>query len=84
MTSHYLWIISQFGILLEAAGALYIVLSAVELHERIGRLFLDIWGIREIPRIVGMMQNQTKTDIRGFLLLAGGLLLQFIGNFGQL
>ena len=84
MTSHYLWILSQFGILLEAAGALYIVMSAVELHERIGRLFLDIWGIREIPRIVGMMQNQTKSDIRGFLLLAGGLLLQFIGNFGSL
>jgi len=84
MTSHYLWILSQFGILLEAVGAMYIALSAVAIHERIGRLFLDIWGIREIPKIVGMMQNQTKSDIRGFLLLAAGLLLQFIGNFTAL
>ena len=84
MTDHYLWILSQFGILLEAAGALYIAISAMSLHERIGRLFVDIWGFREIPRIVGMMQNQTKSDMRGFLLLAGGLMLQFIGNFGAL
>lgn len=84
MTDHYLWILSQFGILLEVAGALYIAVSAISLHERIGRLFVDIWGFTEIPRIVSMMQNQTKSDMRGFLLLAGGLLLQFVGNFGAL
>lgn len=83
MHVHFLWVLGQFGILLEIGGALYIANSSFSVHQRIGRVFVDIWGIREIPSIVSTMQNQAKTDIRGFLLLAGGLLLQFIGNFGS-
>jgi len=33
MTSHYLWILSQFGILLEAIGAMYIAVSAIAIHD---------------------------------------------------
>jgi hypothetical protein len=82
MNNGYLWLTGQLGILLEIGGALYIAAQQVSVHTRIGRLFLDIWGIREIPRLVEMMRTQAKTDITGFLLLAGGLVLQFIGNFG--
>ncbi len=78
-----LWLVGQVGILLEIGGALYIAAQQVSVHTRIGRLFLDIWGIREIPRLVEMMRSQARTDIRGFLLLAGGLVLQFIGNFAN-
>ncbi len=83
MHQHFLWILGQFGILLEIAGALYIAAASYSIHQRIGRLFFDIWGLREIPTIVKTMQNQAKSDITGFLLLAGGLVLQFIGNFAS-
>ena len=82
MTPQNFWIIGQVGLLLEIAGAAYIALSSISIHRRIERLFFDIWGFREIPRIVTTMQNQTKSDIRGFILLTVGLILQFVGNFG--
>jgi hypothetical protein len=81
MTPQHFWIIGQTGLVLEIAGAAYIALSSISVHRKIERLFFDIWGFREIPRIVSTMQNQTKTDIRGFMLLTLGLLLQFVGNF---
>ena len=76
------WTLTQAGLLLEIAGAMYIALSSISVHKRIERLFFNIWGFREIPKIVATMQNQTKTDIRGFFLLAVGLILQFAGNLG--
>jgi hypothetical protein len=82
MNDATLWIIAQFGILMEIVGALYIAAQQVSVHSSIGRLFVDIWGIREIPRLVAMMRQQARTDINGFLILAGGLMLQLIGNFG--
>ena len=82
MNIELLWLLGQLGILLEIGGALYIAMSTISIHSKIGRLFVDIWGLREIPRLVGLMQGQARTDIRGFLMLAAGLLLQFIGNFG--
>lgn len=84
MNIHFLWLLGQLGILLEIGGALYIAVSTVGIHTRIGRLFLDIRGLREIPRIIGLMQGQARADIVGFLLLAVGLLLQLIGNFASL
>ena len=76
------WTLTQAGLMLEIAGAVYIALSSIYMHKRIERLFFNIWGFREIPKIVATMQNQTTTDIRGFVLLAIGLMLQFAGNFG--
>ncbi len=81
MSNEAFWIVGQVGILLELAGALYIATSSIAAHRSIERLFHDFLGFREIPRIIETMSNQTKTDTRGFTLLAGGLLLQFIGNF---
>lgn len=82
MNSQFFWYLGQLGLLLEIVGALYIAVSSISIHQRIRRLLFDLWGFREIPRIVMTMQNQARTDITGFLLLAGGLMLQFIGNFG--
>lgn len=82
MPTHYFWILGQFGILLEIAGALYIAMASISVHRRIGRLFYNIWGLAEIPKLMETMQGQARTDVTGFLLLAGGLMLQFIGNFG--
>jgi len=82
MNGQLFWILNQAGLLLEIAGALYIAMASISMHKRVGRLFFDLLGFREIPRIVAAMQNQAKTDITGFFLLACGLLLQFIANFG--
>jgi len=82
MNSQLFWYLGQTGLLLEIIGALYIALSSISIHRRISRLFFDLWGFREIPRIVATMQNQARTDITGFLLLACGLVLQFVSNFG--
>ena len=83
MSDQTFWIVGQVGILMELAGALYIAVSAIVAHKRIGRLFFDFLGFREVPRIIETIANQTKTDITGFTLLASGLLLQFVGNFGS-
>ena len=84
MSIQALWLLGQLGILLEIGGALYIAMANVSVHRRVGRLFDNLWGLREIPRLVEMMQNQARTDVAGFLLLALGLLLQFVGNFETL
>ena len=82
MSNQTFWIIGQAGILLEIAGALFIAFSSIAAHRRIERLFNTIFGFKEIPKIIETIANQTSTDIKGFTLLAGGLVLQFIGNFG--
>jgi len=82
MNSQFFWYLGQLGLLLEIVGALYIAVSSISMHQKISRLLFNLWGFREIPRIVVTMQNQARTDITGFFLLASGLVLQFIGNLG--
>jgi hypothetical protein len=82
MNSQLFWNLGQLGLLLEIVGALYIAVSSISIHQRISKLLFNLWGFREIPKIVVTMQNQARTDITGFFLLASGLVLQFIGNFG--
>jgi len=79
------WLLGQIGILLEMSGALYIAVGSFMTHSRIRKLFFGIFaleGLREVPKLAKTVQTQTRSDILGFLLLAIGLLLQFIGNFG--
>lgn len=76
-----LWLVGQVGILMEFSGALYIAIVSVSIHSRVRRLFSNFDGWMELPRLVAEVRQQAKTDIIGFMLLAGGLLLQFIGGF---
>lgn len=76
-----LWLVGQAGIVLEIVGALYILLGSLLTHRRIRRVFQGLNGLRELPRLVVTMQHQTRTDIIGFILLASGLTMQFIGGF---
>ena len=84
MQAHLFWLVGQLGILMELSGALYIAVLSVSIHCRVRRLFSDFAGWMELPALVGEVRKQAKTDIIGFMLLAGGLLLQFIGGFGVL
>ena len=76
------WLVGQVGILLELFGALYIAIVSVSIHRRVRRLFSAFDGWLELPYLVAEIRKQAKTDIIGFAMLAGGLLLQFIGGFG--
>ena len=78
-----LWLVGQFGILLELAGALYIAVLSVSIHQRVRRLFSRLDGWMELPLLVTEVRKQAKTDIIGFSMLAAGLLLQFIGGFAS-
>lgn len=84
MLAELLWLVAQTGILLELAGALYIAVLSVSIHRRVRRLFSNFDGWMELPFLVGEVRKQAKTDIIGFTMLAGGLLLQFIGGFAGL
>ena len=81
MTNPY-WVIAQCGILLEICGALYIFLASISAHRQVKKIFGSLDGWKEIPNLVATVQHQTRTDITGFALLGGGLILQFIGGFG--
>jgi hypothetical protein len=81
MQPKLLWFVGQGGILLELAGALYIAIVSVSIHSRVRRLFSNFSGWMELPRLVAEVRQQARTDIVGFLLLAAGLLLQFVGGF---
>lgn len=69
---------------MELSGALYIAIVSVSVHSRVRRLFSNFDGWMELPRLVAEVRQQAKTDIIGFMLLASGLLLQFIGGFGSM
>ena len=75
MNSQLFWYLAQLGLLLEIVGALYIAVSSISIHQRISKLLFNMWGFREIPKTVVTMQNQARTDITGFFLLASGLAL---------
>lgn len=81
MRLNLLWLVGQLGILLELSGALYIAILSVSIHSRVRRLFSNFDGWRELPRLVAEVRQQAKTDIVGFMLLAAGLVLQFISGF---
>lgn len=79
------WLLGQIGILLEMSGALFIAVESFVTHSRIRKLVFGIFaldGLREVPKLARTVKTQTRADIVGFLLLAMGLLLQLIGNFG--
>ena len=78
-----LWAVGQTGILMEVCGALYIAIVSVSVHSRVRRLFSNFDGWMELPGLVAEVRQQAKTDIIGFLLLATGMMLQFIGGFAQ-
>jgi hypothetical protein len=80
MSTNIFWLLGESGILLELGGALYIARNSVAAHRRVRRLFSGLNGLKELPKLVEAVQKQTRTDITGFLLLASGLLLQFLGG----
>lgn len=76
----YYWYINQAGIILEVIGALLIVLSSFSTRKI----------IKDIPNsydadlatiLRDVISKQAFTELKGFGLLAIGLIMQFIGGF---
>ena len=74
-------IIGQFGILLEFAGALLIVVAAFRNRKKVENLNSTWEGIGHLDEVREAIESQAITEFRGFLLLGIGLALQFIGGF---
>ncbi len=75
------WYINQAGIILEIVGALLIVLSAFKTRNQIKDI-PDSYEADLTVRVRDIISNQAFTELKGFGLLAIGLVMQFIGGFG--
>lgn len=75
------WYINQAGILLEVIGALLIVVSAFRTRNKIKDVS-DTWDAELATKLRDIISNQAFTELKGFGLLAFGLVMQFIGGFG--
>jgi len=84
LASHsLLWYLGEAGILLEIAGAWYMVQANVRARRRIQSLFRGWEGLRELPHIKKVLQNQARTEIIGFAMLGVGLVMQFTAGFAS-
>ncbi len=75
------WYIGEAGILLEITGAWYIVQASFRARRHIQNIFRGWEGLKEIPQLKKVLQNQANTELIGFLLLGTGMVMQFIGGF---
>ena len=78
------WYIGQGGILLEIVGAGMVVFYAYKARVRVAQLHTDLDHIQEaVDSVLGEVRSQFLKQVVGFLLLAAGLIMQFVGNLGQ-
>jgi hypothetical protein len=75
-----LWLVGQFGIVLELFGALVIVVAAFRQRKKVAGIN-STWAGQDLDAIREAIQGQAITEVRGFLLLGIGLALQFVGGF---
>lgn len=74
------WWCNQIGIIFEIFGAGLMVYSAFTSRASI-RHIQDTWDGELSTKLRDIIASQAITELKGFALLAVGLLLQFVGNF---
>ena len=74
-----LWV-SEFGILLELGGALWIVIAAFRNRKRVKGLDGTYAGMVKLPEVEKAIRGQAITEFWGFSLLGIGLIFQFVGG----
>lgn len=77
-----LWYVNQAGIVLEVIGALIIVVSAFQARKEIKGI-KDTWDAGLPEKLRDLLASQAFTELKGFGLLAIGLIMQFAGGFSQ-
>lgn len=76
----WLWWVNEVGILLEIVGAMIIVVAAFRSRTRIKDIE-DTWNAELAVKLRDIIASQAFTKLKGFGLLALGLLGQMIGGF---
>lgn len=75
------WWINEIGILLEIVGATIVVFAAFRTRKQIKDIG-DVWKPSLPEQLRDVISNQAFTELKGFVLLAVGLICQMIGGFG--
>ncbi|MBI4915938.1 MAG: hypothetical protein HY825_08820 [Acidobacteria bacterium] len=75
------WWMNELGIILEIVGAALLVVAAFKSRNAIKDLG-DTWDANLTEELRDMIASQAITELRGFVLLAFGLILQMVGGCG--
>ena len=79
-----LQIVGQIGIVLEFLGAGYLVCSALSSKKEMHGLKSTIDSIDDaMSRLIGVVKDQFQKELIGFILLAIGLVMQFLSGFAR-
>jgi hypothetical protein len=82
MTLDRLWLVGEAGIVIELIGAGYIVYASMQSRRRMAGLNSTMDGMSDaVDELMAAVRTQFDKEIVGFLLLAIGLAMQFIGGF---
>ena len=75
------WWINESGIFLEIVGAALLVVAAFKSRNRIKNI-PDTWDAELAVKLRDTIAAQAITELKGFVLLAVGLVFQMAGGFG--
>ena len=75
-----LWWVNEIGILLEVSGAILVVWAAFRSRKQIKDI-PDSWDAELPSKLRDIIAGQAFTELKGFGLLAIGLLCQMVGGF---
>lgn len=74
-----LWWFNPLGIILEVAGAALLVIAALKHRAQIKSLE-DTWKGGSFEKLRDVVAGQAITELRGFVLLSIGLVMQLVGT----
>ena len=75
------WWINESGIVLEIVGAALLVVAAFKSRNNIKNI-PDTWDAELAVKLRDTIAAQAITELKGFVLLAVGLVFQMVGGFG--
>ena len=79
------WLLGQSGILVELTGAGYLVWCSLDTKRRLESQKVTYDGaFIALEEVLRISVEQFRQQVRGFLVLALGLVMQFGGNFNAI
>ena len=83
MSAQASWWLNQGGIVVEIMGAGYLVWCAWSSKETTRLLETHLDAIQEsVNTLLSEVQSNFRNQLKGFIVVAAGLVLQFASNFG--
>lgn len=81
MSKEIAWWLNQVGILVEIAGAGYLVFCAWRSRQKTKGMETHLDGIEDTVRgLISELRGNFQTQLKGFFVLAVGIFLQFLSN----